>query len=400
MIKAEAEDMVDVGAVSLPGHLFDGYLVHRAALAHGLEVLLLPRQVLLAGAGAVVPSKISFTHGVPQSSTLSAVTFAQDRRLRRALFERRGVAKPAGASFSHRSLDRATMWAEEHGFPVSVKEAIGENDGRAVRHVESSEEIATAFTALRIREEADREPGRNPKISGYTTTRLTYVVDDQGRELAPLRTRMLVEQEPKGRAFRVFVVGSEVVAAVELEPGQTRVVKEVTDTTAPDLLRAAEQAADAIPGLGFAMVDLVEVRRPNPFRKPRYVVTELSERPRMAFLAKVHQQLAERVALRLLEYEARNANLELWTPRASVKRNVRVSGLDNPKVVADELGLAYRSRGAKFSMQSVDEYTGALEATCEGLTGTVAGLNELLMSGHLIHDRAAAIEYVNESKVD
>lgn len=394
------ESSVAVDGLPLPRHLYDGYLVHRDAISRGLDVLLLPRQVLLAGVDSAVPAKLSFTHGVPQSSTLSAVTFAQDRRLRRALFERRGVAKPTGASFSHRSLGRATRWAKSKGFPVSVKEAIGENDGRAIRHVNSPRELDEAFTTLRVREESDRAPGSNPNISGYTTTRLTYVVDDQGRELAPTRTRMLIEKEPVGKAFRTFVVDGEVVGIVELsadgEVGEVVII----DTANPGLTSAATNAADAVPGLGFAMVDLTETRGRNPLRKPRYLVTELSERPRMASLSEKHPHLAERVAQRLLQAEARRGGVPLHDPVSVVKRTIRVDGLRDPENAAAQAGDTYRAHGAQLDLKDVDPVMGSFMAVCEGPVALVAALNEMLMSGDLIDDRAAAIEYVRENEGD
>lgn len=390
------EETVESDGLAMPGHLFDGYMLHQLALSHKLRIFLLPRQVALMGVNTAIPADISFTHGVPQSSTLSAVTFAQDRRLRRALFERWGVAKPRGASFSHRSLARAKTWAKETGFPVSVKEAIGENDGRAVRHIRTAGELGEAFTDLRVRREEDRAPGSNPRISGYTTTRLTYIVDDQGRELAPPRTRMLVEHEPAGAHYRAYVVAGRIAAVLAMDNSTMRATAEVTEAVSPGLRDAARKAAEAIPGLGCAVVDIVEVKGRNPFRKPRFVVTELSERPRMAQLASSLPETARRIAGSLLESEAERAGVDLPSPSAHIKRRIRIDGLKEADESSRALTQAYKALGASLELESVDDVTGSLVGKCEGATATVAALNEMLMSGDLIGDRASAIEYLEE----
>lgn len=170
-MRSESQQYVEVAGVQLPSRLLDGYQVHRAALTRGLHVLALPRQVLLAGQEASVPAQVSFTHGVPESSVLSAVTFAQDQRLRRALLERARVPVPQGATFSWRSIGNAKRWAETHGYPVVVKEGVGENPPRAIRDLRTSTELQKAFNELRRRDIADRTPGSNPLIAGYATTR-------------------------------------------------------------------------------------------------------------------------------------------------------------------------------------------------------------------------------------
>src|SRR5690625_2445414 len=108
--------------------LRDGYEVHRAALAHGFDVTLLPRQVMeVQNTDGNV--KATFSHGIPQQTTLAAVTYAQDVRMRRDMVLRAGYAIPTGATFSMGGSTRAPYRYAENtlGYPVVVKPAIGDN---------------------------------------------------------------------------------------------------------------------------------------------------------------------------------------------------------------------------------------------------------------------------------
>src|SRR5699024_6140981 len=104
----------------------DGVLLLRAALRYGLDVSLYPRQILLASAAGL--PELSFVHGLPGTSGLGPVTYAQDKRMRRALMERSGIPVPRGATFTMgRGVNGAKKFASELGFPVVIKPAIGDN---------------------------------------------------------------------------------------------------------------------------------------------------------------------------------------------------------------------------------------------------------------------------------
>lgn len=389
-----------IGGISLPDYLLDGYFIHRSALERGMNILALPRQVLLASDRQREPGEVAFTHAVPLSSSLSAVTFAQDRRLRRALFERMNVPKPRGASFSHLGLKNASAWVKRFGYPVTVKEAIGENDGRAIRNVASDAELDVAFHTLRQRGEADRAPGSNPYISGYTTTRLSFRVDDEGNQLAPAKTRMLLERQSKGVTIRGFVVGGRIIAAVELDESLDEGSADVTDALTPEQESALLGAANAIPGLGSATVDVVQRRRRFlRRRKLRPLVTELSERPRMGAFYALNAGLADRIAGALLDAEARNADVRLEPAAATIERDVVIEGVGRADEVGEQLRSTFAASDVEFDMQHIDEVEGRLRARCSGSPATVAAVLELLMAGELMDDRASAVEYTKGESV-
>lgn len=387
------EPHVEVSGVPLPYRLVDGYQLHRAALSRGLEVLSLPRQVLLAGTSTTVPAELSFTHGVPEASDLSSVTFAQDHRLSRALLERAQVPKPAGASFSWRSISKAERWASNLGYPVVLREGVGENPVRAIRHIRSGEELRSAFHELRKRDKADRTPGSNPHIAGYATTRLTFTHDEDGNEVAPLRSRMLVEEDPRGRSIRAFVVGGRLVAAVELDDDQAAGVRDITGELPGDQHDVIVRAAQAIPGLACATIDAVSIPESQAESGRDFLVIGLAERPRIETYMTANKNLGERLGDALLEFQAEEAGVTLGLLIKEVTGTLEIEGLRHAENAADQLPKVSAAYGADIAIDHVDSVAGNIDAHVRATPEVLAALVELLMAGLLVDDRAAAVNY-------
>lgn len=380
----------------IPTHLYDGYQVHRAALARGLQVLALPRQVLLAGKDRTVPSQVSFAHGVPESSTVSAVTYAQDRRLRRALLERAGVPVPRGATFTWNGIGPASRWAEAHGYPVVIKETVGENPGRTIRDVRSREDITAAFQELRRREPLDRAPGSNPLMAGWAPTRLGYILDDDGNEVAPLRTRFLLERQTPGETVRALVVGGRVIAAVLLDAEGTG-TEEVTASLHEGLGQVLVRAAEAIPGLAMATVDAVVDDHRRSAAGQSCVIVELSERPRIETYITADEALGDRIGDALLAGQAAQAQVELPDEVTSIQADLLIQGLRDVEAVRAALPDAAAPHGLELTVTDTDPVAGELRARCAGTPRAVALSMELLLAGHLVSDRAASVEYTIRS---
>ncbi|WP_217134672.1 hypothetical protein [Leucobacter chinensis] len=387
-----------VGRVKLPHFLYDGYLIHQTALSLDLDLLLLPRQVMLAGKELESEQRISFAHGVPNSSSLPAVIFAQDRRLRRALFERSSVPKPKGATFTWRSRTRAAKWAKKIGYPVTVKEMVGENPATTIKNIRSSEELRQALEMLRRRDAADRAPGSNPLISAYAATKLAFDFDENGNEVAPLSTRFLVEKQLSGLIFRAFVLQGEIVSIVELDPDSEIPLRNAKKLVSSSTREVILKAASAIPDLSCATVEVV-VKQKGIFKKPATRVTSLSERPRMdSFILPDTTLPAENIAKALVNFEADSVGLELEAPRQVINKSIFVEGLRHPQIAQTELPFIFEEHGATFNVESVDSVHGTLTARCSGPSTLLAALMELLMSGDLLNDRATAVEYTKDNK--
>jgi hypothetical protein len=374
-------------------HLYDGYQVHRAALAYGLTVLALPRQVLLAGRTSAVPAAISFTHGVPEASTMSAVTYTQDRRLRRALLERVGVPVPKGATFTWRSIDRAAQWvAREPGYPVVVKEAVGENPAKTIPDVSSDEELTAAFQVLRRRNPEDRSPGRNPALAGYAANRLGFQLDDDGNEVAPPRTRFLIEKQLKGMYVRIFACGEETPVAVVMDPRTGEAVRDVSAQLDASLSGVAIRAVRGVPGLAAATVDIILEDPSSPADSQEHHVVEVAERPRAASYAAADEVLGDRIGDTLVRFQASQANLDIREQRDTITVDVRVEGLRDAAAVAAGFTATASGYNVDGTVTVTDELEGIVAGTCHGTPAAIAALNESLMSGDLLNDRSSCIE--------
>lgn len=386
---------LNLGRRAIPDYLLDGNLVLAAVLSRGLDVLALPRQVLLAGRTSLVPAEISFTHGVPEASTLSGVTFAQDQRLRRALAQRVGVELPQGATFTWRSLRRAQEWARTIGFPVVVKDARGENPARAVYNVNNPDELREAFEELRRRRPEDRSPGSNPHLAGYAATRLGYIIDDDGNEVAPLHTRMLVEKQLPGKVLRCVVVGGRVAGVfVHTDNGQvvSEVLKQGISTKIEEL---AIRAANAIPGLGVAMIDIATEEAPA--RAEQAMVVEVGERPRLHTIYPVDPELAHQIASDIVDFQAGKASLELKPPLEEITGEIEIDGLGDVAEAAEQLPVVLSEDRIDIEVISIDEREGNLSARVTATPKLLADAIDLLMTGALIDDRAMSIEFKHAS---
>ncbi|QSB04812.1 hypothetical protein [Natronoglycomyces albus] len=377
----------------MPDYLHDGYQVHRAALAHGLNILALPRQVLLTGETTVVPSSMSFTHGVPEASTVSAVTFAHDRRLRRALLSRAGIPVPTGQTFSYRRLDRAIEWASgELGFPVVLKEMQGENPAEAVAGIASVEQFHAAVNTLRRRDATDRSPGSNPRVSGYATTRFGFELDDEGNQIAPAKSRILVEKHLEGEHVRVFACPGSDPIAVLLDPETGLGSADISESIDPSLHKAALQAVDSIPGLAVGSVDIVITDHRKPVDNQAWAVVDVSERIRSETYDEAAAGLGDRIGDALVAFQAGKARLTLAPAADAVEVRMRIEGLREPGKIAEQFATVASQFDVTGSAEVADDLEGLIDATAQGTPAGVARLTESLMAGLLLEDRAYCVE--------
>lgn len=386
--------MSQIQAVApMPDYLQDGYEVHRAALAHGMNILLLPRQVLLASDQDVVPSQLSFTHGVPEYSTVSAVTFAHDRRLRRDLLARIGVRIPEGQSFSYRNADRAATWAEQVlGFPVVVKEVQGENPAESVAGIKSKQELWEALQTLRRRDAADRSPGSNPRVSGYATTRFGFEIDDDGNQLAPAKTRFLVEKHLTGKHVRVLACEGSDPIAVVLDPETGNGSEDISAQIHPSLHAMALKAVTAIPGLAVGSVDFIVDDYTVDLDTQQWVVVELAERIRSETYEAAAAGLGNQIGDALVSFQAAKAGIQLGEPRETVDATLRIEGVRDTDKVANQFSAVASEYGVTASATVADDLEGLVDANCQGSPAALAELTEALMSGLLLDDRAYCVE--------
>lgn len=396
-----ASGPIDPRAAGIGPMAFDGWIVTATALAFGLDLVIYPRQIVATAEEelqAMRSTRMAFVHGVPSSSTLAAVTYAQDKRIRRALFEAADIPMPTGATFSYHSNRDVKRYVERIGFPVVVKEAVGENLVERYAGIRDVAELERVVKRLRERQGARTHSASNLQRSAYAMTGLREVDEDDetGQRLAPVDTRYLIERDMPGEYFRFLVLDDAVVAILSFpkgatdEDGQPQAAT-LRNPAVPRRLRrgrvhhdyaaVARAAVGTIEGLQLAAVDIVitdPLRRPKP---QNHWVVELSERPHLYALHTAAPRAAFDVARRIVQSEAAHAGRTLGHARRRVSVDVRFEGVSVAAAFAEQAaalaarhGLEARVANANASSATaVLHLSGAAQASALVIERAMAG---------------------------
>lgn len=371
--------------------LRDGYEVHCAALERGMDITLLPRQVLMVGSGNPIIGDASFVHGVPQSTSVAGVTYVQDKRVRRALLEREGFTVPRGATFSiGRSARAAVAFAERIGYPVVVKPTMGDNAIGVIPSIDTIGQLQEAIeyfhTPLEDRDDFTR--------ASYAMTELREPGMRDGVPAAPPSYRFLVEREIKGQYVRLLIIDGTVRNAMYCPEGpwnaDTAGVQDVTRQIHPSLSDYAVAAARVIPGLAVVAVDLVvpDFRAATAREEPHIV--EYSERPWLGLQATHSAALAQDLAAQILRSELRSKpTLEV---RDSVSLNVKIDGAVAPEAFRQAFVAKSSKLGLKSSLAVTDPALGHITGQLMGGAREVAWLMETALDEGIDGQRAMLAE--------
>jgi len=378
--------------ISLPPELQDGYLVHSAVLARGLNVLLLPRQVLLASQPDRDAGSISFVHGVPQASTVAGVTHARDKRLRRYLLNIEKLPTPPGITFSSlgsRSLDR---FISKVGYPLVLMEAIGENPSRRTNDIWNKADLLAAVSQMRKLPEDQFLPARSLVASAYGENILSYIEDEAGERVAPPHARLVVEKSISGRYVRCFVCGGEFLAAVEFDKSTRTPKADISMQLHQGFKSIAARAAGVIPGLFAASVDLVLEDPAGAPESQTYYIAELLERPRLDTYMRASSELGPALADALLVRQAQRSSLPLDDPVDTVAVRVRLEGLPEPSRLLPLVQESCNALGLSGFVNVSDPMEGVVEGHIQGAPGKIALVIEALGSGIHFGQRTAAMD--------
>lgn len=372
--------------VQVPLALRDGYEVHRAALAAGLDVVLLPRQVMLVGEGRGTVGRTAFSHGVPQDTTLSGATFAQDKRMRRDLMSKAGYRVVKGATFSvGRSRQAARRYAERLGYPVMVKPAIGDNMSEVIDGIADADQLDDAVDSY-VTPPSER-PGHTRAAYGLTELREPGV-DEEGRVVVPPGYRFIVEKQPKGEYLRALVLDDEVLAVLHLREGISstgEAIVEVTETVHPSVIDIAAGAAASIPGVLLCTVDLAVPNHTAETPQKRGIIAEYSERPWLGLYDDAAPTLAERVAERLL----RRSVPELGEPlrHVNISAEMMLEGAVDPAAMVAALN-GYPVDSVTIDVEVTDTAMGRIGGRVDGPPEKIAALAETLLDEGIKGQRA------------
>lgn len=378
----------------LGADLWDGYEVHAAALRRRLDVVLYPRQVLIASdhTGA----ELAFVHGVPETSSLGPVTYAQDKRMRRALLERASIPIPRGTTFSvGRGVDNAKRFAEKIGYPVVVKPAVGDNAIETFADLQTEDEFDAAVDKLRV-PPSERETFTR---AAYGLTELREPGEEDGRVVVPPGYRFLVEDHVYGQYVRFLVLYGEVHSAIHC-PGSpsleyTRPNRDLGDEVHPTIQQIAVNALAALPGVSVGAVDIVLTDHQRDAAEQDLWVVEVSERPGLAVQAAIARQLSARYSDAILEGLAilRKMNLSETTEVVTVEWQAEaIPDLSNAVSALNGFCATY---GLKSEIETRDEVEGIAAGRVQGPAGHIARMSELLLAGEMDGHRAMLVEVVH-----
>lgn len=374
----------------LPFDLVDGYEVHRAALARGLDVVLLPRQVMLVGKGEGTVGQTSFTHGIPQSMTLSGATFAQDKRMRRDMMTRAGYKVAKGATFSvGRSRKSAAAYAEKIGYPVVIKPAIGDNTVETISGITNAEELNEAIDYF-VTPPGDR-PGFTRAAYGLTELREPGIQD--GKTVVPPGYRFIVEKQVPGEYVRVLTLNGEVLNVLHLPDGPWDSgdgARDITDEVHSSITDIALGAAAAVTGVPLAVVDLVVKDHTQKTTINGAPIVDFSGRPWLAVQRDLDPKLASGLADVMLDHCTQACHS---TPsQREVSASFRIKGAVNPTAMVRAVSDLDQTQSMTIRVNVEDSALGTISGQVSGPAANVAMLSENLMHDGINGERAMLVE--------
>lgn len=382
------------GSADMVPELRDGYEVHRAALRFGLDVVTLARQVtMISGHASAESEQLAFVHGIPRTSTLSAVTYAQDKRMRRALLTHAGLPIPKGGSFSvGRGIEHAKRLIERIDYPVVVKPAEGDNMSETQAGLRNEQELLAAIEYLRTPVSTRPTYTR----AAYALTMLSEPDESDGKLKVPSNYRFLVEKHVPGEYLRFLVVGDQVRSVVHCPGGSwardTQRPRDVTGETHTSLLRMAEQVVRAVPGLAIGAVDIVAPDHHRDVTEQDVRIVEVSERPWLAAQFEVSAELSHQLGETILSEHARDVSVALSEPQEDIAVELHMDGITEPEPAIAAFVDAGHQLGVRGHVRVSDPVEGSAEGVVQGSPGSVAWLAEMFINGKLYGHRAMLIE--------
>lgn len=375
-VDAGSGQIDNVNANRIDRGMRDGVAIHAAALAAGFSTRLLPRQVLQVWTPG--GETTAFTHGIPQSTTLAAVTYSQDLRMRRGLLGHDGVPQPRGATFPvGRARETAHRYARRIGYPVAIKPAIGDSTISVKRHVRNEIELDEAFdellTPVRYR------PGHTE--AAYGVTELRKPGWRKGQETVPPGYRLLVEKQIAGRYLRVLVINGEIASVVLCPDGpwgnRNTPLADLVDLKAP-VTQIVDAVGRALPGLRVISIDLIVAadsarnKETNPV-----LVVDVSERPWLEVQHRIDPRLSDELGRRILALDLPDHRFDASKER--IETTVEFDGVIDPPSFVEVVFSHADSYGLSADLTVTDSALGRVRGSLIGAPHQIAEIVETLL---------------------
>lgn len=359
----------------------DGVLLLANMLMRGVTVEALPRQVLIAESSS--GEEFSFVHGIPGASGLSSVTFAQDKRMRRALMERSDIPVPKGATFTMGAGTRgAQEFASRIGYPVTLKPAVGDNGIEAQHDIRNDAQLLDALKVLML--PTSHRPNFSRASYGLTELREPGMVN--GELTVPPGYQFLVEKQTDGDYVRFLVLDGKIVSALLCSgyPSDLSLtaVTDVTDQVGDDLANLVVRASRVIPGLRVIALDVIVPASGVATRKSeRATVVEYSERPGLWVQGVLSPQVAVDLAGKILEIGAPGVPEDARHAGVAVSYRLDAYALPDPNGSVEYLEEGARERGLAVEFGEVDQLGGTVSMVISGEPLAIAALVDALLAG-------------------
>lgn len=381
---------------TFPPYLEDSWRVTAAALSRRLNVMLLPRQLVYAspndpvlGADESTRSVIEFAKGVPGSTTLASATYLMDKRATRVLLQAAGVPPTIGTTFAFIQTRTAVNYAEQIGYPVAIR--LSMEASRSDPLIARSSRSLTANIEKLQRVPVERGASASSLLlAPYALTESRrFTLDEDGHELYSPKLRFLLQMWSSGNRYRVLAIDGK-IAGSAVTSGQQRNRWQAAGTLPPAVENRVNAAMEVMPGAGCLSVELLDLRSDRPERTVGFVITDLSERPRLDIFAQANQMLAHRLADMLVEREAARNQLELQHAQTTVAVEAVIHG------AGDDVALqsTVRALGSTLSVAGWRHYRddNRSDVAISGTPIDVATFAELLMTLPNAGDRPVSIE--------
>lgn len=362
----------------------DGVEIHRAALRHGLNTRLYPRQVLevFSADGTV---QTSFTHGIPQASTLSGVTFTQDLRMARGLLKKAGIQTAKGATFSVGYSKKAALrYGDKLGYPVVVKPELGDSTIDVVRGINNHRELSKGIDTLLTPPEQRTDSTQ----ASYGITELRKPGMKNGEVTVPPGYRFFVEEEVQGSYFRLLVLDGEVIDVLRCPggPWSEKVVRLDTEQWPDGVCDLAAATVRAIPGLAVMSLDVVIPDEQGPdgeLSAKSAVVVDVSERPWLEVQQSVDPSVAQDLANKLLRFgldtQGGASHISPGPANSEIEARVKFLGVVDPSAFVEALEHVAQAWGVRSALLGTDEARGHVSVSMQGEPGEIAELLEVVL---------------------
>lgn len=366
MDSSAVNDQVTVDPSSL-----DGVLALQVLLTQGLEVSVYPRQVLVARTDE--GARATFAHGVPDTTILTSAMTAQNKRMRRALMERRGVPVPKGANFSiGRGTSLARKFAKSLGYPVVVKPGKGDVGFYNFTRVNNVHDLKNAIANMKIPVHERTGVFR----ASYTPMELGTPGVENGKKTVPASYRFLVEERVSGHLLRFLVLGDSVIAVIECDgspiDGTLTEVRDVTSSVHPDLIEAVQMAAQTIPGLALQSIDVVARDFERPLQRKDYWVVGQSERPLLWAYERLSRELALDLSHQIIASTIPALGPLPVSSLDSIEADISLHSLPSAEAAGRALPGIAESVGLQWSAESLSQLEGELVGRLSGSTRAIA----------------------------